>query len=80
MKKSYVDKKGVAGESDRFVPKQPLIIKEGDDLTDTIFNRRKMTEMPFHLVHAEMIHELKKNALMDFHWIYQKLRATTIDE
>ncbi len=76
-KKSYVDKKGTAGKADRFVAQQPWVIKE--DGENIIFNLRKMNELPYHLTLAEMVDALKEHTLLNFTFIYEKMRGIGID-
>ena len=43
------------------------------DGTDRVYNLRKINELPFHLLHAQLTAELKTWALLNFEWILAKL-------
>ncbi len=75
--KPFVDKKGKSGNADRFVGAQPLIIKE--DGNNTLYNMRKMNELPNHLALAAQVDLLKQQTLLNFQFIYHKLKATSLD-
>ncbi|NXA53517.1 NWD1 protein, partial [Nothocercus julius] len=57
---------------DRKVAPQPLWF------SDTVANRRKLSELPFHLLNAGRIEELKQNVLGDMNWISCKIIASGI--
>lgn len=48
------------------------------DGSDRVYNLRKINEMPFHLLHAQLLTELKSVALLSFEWILAKLCGTTL--
>ncbi|XP_032893653.1 NACHT domain- and WD repeat-containing protein 1 [Amblyraja radiata] len=56
--------------ADRKVTAQPL--KFGDD----VMNLRKLSELPYHLVNAGRIDELKQEVLGNIEWIVCKVQAT----
>ena len=63
----------------RYVPEQPLIFSSFiSSEMDTLFNLRKLNQMPYHLAKADRIDELKINVLFNYEWLYTKLRASTV--
>ena len=49
-KKPFVNKEEKEMSMDRLVPKQPVMFDSGEG--KQIFNRRKLSELPFHLLHS----------------------------
>ena len=78
-KKPYCDKKGVRGEEDRLVSPQPHVFKEATIDNAALFNLRKMSELPYHLILAGDVGRLKEEVLCNFDWLYQKMRAKGFD-
>ena len=84
--KPYTDRKGVTSEADRYVANQPLVFKESSDneksgSTKTVFNLRKMNELPHHLCKTctpQNMDQLKSEVLCNFDWLYEKTRALGI--
>ncbi|PVD33550.1 hypothetical protein C0Q70_04807 [Pomacea canaliculata] len=67
--------------ADRLVAAQELYMEPEDSLgdgSDRVYNLRKINEMPFHLLHAQLLTELKSVALLSFEWILAKLCGTTL--
>ena len=62
---------------DRLVAKQPLSFQINQE--QTIFNYRKLTELPHHLLCSAQLDELKKETLCSFEFLLAKLTATSID-
>nr|XP_006817837.1 PREDICTED: NACHT and WD repeat domain-containing protein 1-like [Saccoglossus kowalevskii] len=58
----------------RQVASQPL--EYGRD----VYNHRKLSELPFHLLHSGQIDRLKQAVLCNFQWILSKLQATSFLE
>ncbi|XP_064630208.1 NACHT domain- and WD repeat-containing protein 1-like isoform X2 [Lineus longissimus] len=79
IKKPFMDQKGNAGVEDRLVKPQPCVFKESAHNQATLFNHRKLSELPFHLVLAGDVETLKKEVLCNFDWLYQKTRASGFD-
>ena len=48
------------------------------DGTDRTYNLRKINELPYHLLHAQLAVELKMDALLNFEWILAKLCGTSL--
>ncbi|CAM2109087.1 unnamed protein product [Caretta caretta] len=63
---------GKSLNADRKVAPQPLWF------SDTVANRRKLSELPFHLLNAGRIEELKQDVLGNMNWITCKIIATGI--
>ncbi|XP_053869348.1 NACHT domain- and WD repeat-containing protein 1 [Malaclemys terrapin pileata] len=63
---------GKSLNADRKVAPQPLWF------SDTVANRRKLSELPFHLLNAGRIEELKQDVLGNMNWITCKIVATGI--
>ena len=62
---------------DGLVAKQPLSFQINKE--QTIFNYRKLTELPHHLLCSAQLDELKKETLCNFEFLLAKLTATSID-
>ncbi|NWV01394.1 NWD1 protein, partial [Upupa epops] len=58
--------------ADRKVAPQPLWF------SDSVANLRKLSELPFHLLHAGRIEELKEDVLGNMNWISCKITASGI--
>ncbi len=59
----------VIEEADRCVTPQPLKVQ----------NRRKLNALPYHLLHSGRVEPLKKNCLLNFEFLFTKLRAFHIN-
>lgn len=57
-------------DADRQVPSQPL--KFGQ----SVYNYRKLSELPYHLLYSNQLDKLKNLALCNYNWIHTKLKAT----
>ena len=57
-------------DSVRQVAMQPLLFGK------TVYNFRKLTELPYHLLYSEQIEELRNKVLCNYEWVYTKLKAT----
>ena len=67
--------------ADRLVSTQDYFLEPEDsqhDGTDRTYNLRKINELPFHLLHAQLFSELKTAALLNFEWILAKLCGTSL--
>lgn len=62
------------GEEDRDVPEQPLILRRG--ITGTIYNKRKLNELPFHLAVCKRFDILSEMCVFNYHWLWTKLKVT----
>jgi len=45
-----------------------------------VFNLRKLSEMPFHLIHSGHVDRLAREVLFNFEWIYGKIRGQSLNE
>lgn len=61
------------GEEDRRVPEQPLFFAQSAGRS--IFNKRKITELPFHLVKCEKFEEAKELCFFNYNWMWTKIKA-----
>ena len=46
----------------------------------SVFNLRKLSEMPFHLIYSGHTDRLYSEVLFNFEWIYGKVRGQTLNE
>lgn len=46
----------------------------------SVFNLRKLSEMPFHLIHSGLTDRLAGEVLFNFEWIYGKIRGQSLNE
>ena len=76
VKKPFVNKEGKEMSMDRLVPKQPLIFDSADG--KQIFNLRKLSELPFHLLHSGNLEQMKEECLCNFEFLFAKLRGTSL--
>ncbi|XP_032219851.2 uncharacterized protein LOC5519197 [Nematostella vectensis] len=76
-KKTFTSKKGETMSMDRFVSSQPLMFDEKSE--KPIYNLRKLSELPYHLVLSAQLEKLKANALCNFKFLVTKLRARSLD-
>lgn len=60
---------------DRQVPSQPLTF---DNEGQVRFNRRKYDQLPRHLYNAERLGELNRLVLFNYEWIYNKIKALSL--
>ncbi|XP_061175047.1 NACHT and WD repeat domain-containing protein 2-like [Saccostrea echinata] len=60
---------------DRQVPSQPLTF---DCNGQVRFNRRKYDQVPRHLYNAERLEELNRLVLFNYEWIYNKIKALSL--
>lgn len=56
-------------DANRQVPSQPLRFGQ------TVYNYRKLSEFPYHLLYSNQISKLKSIVLCNFSWIHTKLKA-----
>ena len=75
-KKPFTDKQGHDAEKDRLVPAQPDIFSSKDDGEGDVFNYRKLSELPRHLIQCGELQILKEEALLNFNFMLSKIRAT----
>ena len=62
------------GEEDRDVPSQPLELRRGKN--GTIYNKRKLSELPYHLSVCKKFDVLTEICVFSYHWLWTKLRVT----
>ena len=77
VKKSYVDKEGKKMAVDRLVPKQPLMFDVSEE--KPIFNLRKLSEVPHHLLHSKQIDKLKQDTLCNFEFLLAKVQGSSVE-
>ena len=61
-------------DADRQVSSQPLMFSK------SVFNLRKLSEMPFHLIHSGHTGELDDEVLFNFEWINSKIRGQSLND
>ncbi|KAH3837288.1 hypothetical protein DPMN_110673 [Dreissena polymorpha] len=61
------------GEEDRYVPDQPLVYIHGKSSTQ--FNKRKLSELPYHLVKSRRFEELGEMCVFSYEWLWSKISA-----
>ena len=78
VKKPFENKEGEKKSMDRLVAKQPLMFDspEGKE----IFNLRKLSELPFHLLHSDNLDEMKEECLCNFEFLLAKIRGTSVPQ
>ena len=76
VKKPFVNKEGKEMSMDRLVPKQPLMFDSRKD--KTIYNLRKLSELPFHLLHCENLDQMREECLCNFEFLLAKLQGTSL--
>ena len=74
----YVDKDGQKVLKDRLVAKQPLTFSNEEEKRE-VFNLRKLSELPHHLLHAGDLKRLKEETLCNFEFLLAKLRGTSLE-
>ena len=77
-KKPFVNKEGKEMSMDRLVAKQPLMFDSRED--KQIFNLRKLSELPFHLLHSGNLKVMRQECLCNFEFLFAKLRGTSIQQ
>lgn len=75
--KPFVNKDNETIYMDRLVAKQPLMYETSEE--QQVFNFRKLTELPHHLLNSKQLEKLKKETLCNFEFLLAKLRATSLD-
>ena len=73
-KKPFTSKSGESDEKDRLVSAQPNVFSK-EDAAESIFNYRKLSELPKHLIHSDQKDLLKEKVLFNFDFIISKLKA-----
>ena len=76
MKKPFVNKEGKEMSMDRLVPKQPLMFDSRED--KEIYNLRKLSELPFHLLQSGNLDKMREECLCNFEFLLAKLRGTSL--
>jgi hypothetical protein len=66
------------GAADRKVAAQPLVYL-GKDGQLARFNLRKFSELPFHLIRAQMFEELFNEVLFNYQWLHAKLSSCPLE-
>ena len=61
------------GEEDRNVPKQPLELRWGNN--GTIYNKRKLNELPYHLMLCKRFDVLSDICVFNYQWLWTKLKV-----
>ena len=76
VKKPFVNKEGKEMSMDRLVPKQPLMFDSRED--KEIYNLRKLSELPFHLLQSGNLDKMREECLCNFEFLLAKLRGTSL--
>ena len=72
-KKPFINKKGEHLEMDRLVAQQPLMYDTSEECP--VFNKRKLAELPYHLMKSKRMKELKEAALCNYDFLLAKIRS-----
>ena len=59
------------GEEDRRVPEMPLIIPQSAGRS--LFHKRKLTELPYHLIKSQRLKEMKDICVFNYNWMWTKI-------
>ena len=73
--KPFTDKGGTGYEKDRFVPAQPNVFPKSKDKAEVVYNYRKLSELPRHLIKSGDLHGLKDHVVFNFDFISAKICA-----
>ena len=65
---------GKGNAKDRHVSRQPL------KFSNDVFNYRKLTELPYHLLMCDDFERLKQSALCNYEFLLVKLKATSVHD
>ena len=76
VKKPFVNKEGKEMSMDRLVPKQPLMFDSRKD--QAIYNLRKLSELPFHLLKSGNFDQMREECLCNFEFLLAKLQGTSL--
>lgn len=76
-KKPFADKSGKKMSMDRLIPKQPLMFDANDE--KPIFNLRKLSELPHHLLYSNQLQTLKEETLFNFEFLLAKVQAASVE-
>ena len=76
VKKPFVSKQGKELSMDRLVPKQPLMFDSRED--KPIFNLRKLSELPFHLLYSGNLEQMKEGCLCNFEFLLAKIQGLSL--
>ena len=76
--KPFADKNGATVLKDRLVARQPLMFHNEKE-NKAVYNLRKLSELPYHLLHAGNLKRLKEETLCNFEFLLAKLRATSLE-
>ncbi|XP_074640266.1 NACHT and WD repeat domain-containing protein 2-like [Tubulanus polymorphus] len=71
-----LEKLSPQGEACRYIPFQPDTFTDCENSTS--YNLRKLNQLPYHLSQNGYKDYLKTDLLLNFEWIYNKLRATSV--
>ena len=77
MRKPYIDKNGRQMTMDRLVPKQPLVFDASDN--KPVFNLRKLSELPHHLLQSNQLPVYKQETLFNFEFLLAKVQAMSVE-
>lgn len=72
-KKPFVNKNGEHFEMDRLVAQQPLMYSTNEEWP--VFNKRKLAELPYHLLKTKQVKKLKEAALFNYDFLLAKFRS-----
>lgn len=74
--KPYLGKDGAEMTADRFLAPQPLVFESKSSRSN--FNQRKLNELPYHLVLADQVDDLKAEVLCNFRFLLTNLQASSL--
>ena len=76
-KKPYEDKSGKPNSMDRLVARQPLMFN--NSLKNPVFNLRKLSELPIHLLQSSQYDRVVLECLCNFEFLLAKLRGLSLE-
>ena len=73
--KPFTSKKGDKDEKDRHAPGQPNIFAKKDEKAKIVYNYRKLSELPRHLIKSRNLQALKDHVIFNFDFLSAKICA-----
>ena len=73
--KSFTSKQGEKSEKDRYAPAQPNTFPKKDEKTEAVYNYRKLSELPRHLIRCGNLEGLKDHVIFNFDFLSAKICA-----
>ena len=75
VQKPFTSKQGDSSEKDRLVPAHPNIFPTQGDQMNNVYNYRKLSELPRHLIKCGNLQALKDQVIFNFDFLSTKLAA-----